>query len=361
MDSNAIPAPPQSLPQSEPWLTPPGVEELAVRYLNTAQTLLGPRTSATLDANTERATRFLTAPRRLVPNWPQPPQPLAVGDGSVHCDLIEDDVPVFAAMLASLSPSERTDAERVAQEAQFWRLPVTPFRADLRPQFDAGPTTPTESPTTASQSAPQPSPLVNKVVLDLTAMWAGPLCTSLLAANGAEVVKVDPTRRPDGFRQHPALYEHLNGAKHIVDLDLHDPAHRKRFEVLVARSDLLVESFSRRVMTNFDYSPAQLQDLNPGISTLAIRAFPATSPECDWIAFGSGVHAASGLAMTTGQPVAAFGYPDALAGIKAFATAVEALAAPTAVPELVEVSLAGAIAPLVAEARDREARVEAPM
>ena len=83
------------------------------------------------------------------------------------------------------------------------------------------------------------------VVVDLTSLWAGPLATSLLAMLGARVVKIDPDVRPDGFREHPALYASLNGAKEIVDLDLRQPGHRARFEALVAATQFGGQLMSR--------------------------------------------------------------------------------------------------------------------
>ena len=43
-------------------------------------------------------------------------------------------------------------------------------------------------------------PLSGLRILDLTAYWAGPYATSYLASQGADVVKVESHRRPDGFR-----------------------------------------------------------------------------------------------------------------------------------------------------------------
>ena len=46
----------------------------------------------------------------------------------------------------------------------------------------------------AAHRAPRP------LVVDLSALWAGPLCTHLLQLMGAQVIKVESTTRPDGMR-----------------------------------------------------------------------------------------------------------------------------------------------------------------
>lgn len=187
-------------------------------------------------------------------------------------------------------------------------------------------------------------------VLDLTSHWAGPLCTRLLAGCGATVVKVDPSCRPDGFRANRRLYGPLNRGKQIVDLDLRSSAGRGTFERLVAQSDLVVESFSDRVMGNLGYDPRALRAINPTVATLAVRAFPAGTPEASWVAYGRGVHAASGLGLLTGTPAPAeVAYPDPLGGLAAFSAALDVLSHPTPWPSF-EVSLAGVLEPLVSNA-----------
>jgi crotonobetainyl-CoA:carnitine CoA-transferase CaiB-like acyl-CoA transferase len=185
-------------------------------------------------------------------------------------------------------------------------------------------------------------------VVDLTTHWAGPLCTALLAAAGAQVFKVEPDCRPDGFRAHPAVYEHLNHNKVHCGLDLRQYDDREAFERLVRSADLVIWSFGRRVMPNFGYGPADLRRINPEVATAAIVAFPAGSPEQDWIAYGSGVHAASGLGLVNGAPTpASISYPDPLAGLVAFVQTVDLLS--RIGPSLhAEIALADVVRPLLA-------------
>ena len=97
-------------------------------------------------------------------------------------------------------------------------------------------------------------------VLDLTHHIAGPYCTKLLADFGADVVKIerpgsgDPARRmqpffhdqADGERSLPFLY--LNTNKRSVTVDLKSGPGKEIVRKLARESDLLVESFSPRVL-----------------------------------------------------------------------------------------------------------------
>ncbi len=329
--------------------------------------------------------RQLVRPLLQVEDWPGPSQPLAVGHGAVHADLIDSDHEVLARLRALLAASCPLDPETLAAEAQNWRLPVTPYRQlsglppDQRPLDRQRPGSDPRDARIVEESGPWApgSPWARQpVVVDLSTLWAGPLATSLLADLGARVVKIDPDCRPDGFREHPTLYRSLNQAKEIVDLDLRQPDDRRSFEALVRRADLVVSSFSRRVMPNFGYGPDQLRALNPTLATLSIVAYPAGSAEQDWVAYGPGVHATSGLAASsvqaeTGGPIryqaTPIAYPDALAGLAAFAAAAELVShshgqpgslRPTGAPteQHRELSLAGVLGPLVARALERRDR-----
>src|SRR5262245_10147235 len=65
------------------------------------------------------------------------------------------------------------------------------------------------------------SPDAAPLVLDLSSLWAGPLCAQLLGQAGARVVKVESVARPDGARAgSAAFYALLNAGKTSVALDL---------------------------------------------------------------------------------------------------------------------------------------------
>lgn len=342
---------------------PDGVVALAGKLLGEHPLPIeaGPQPSAAaVDTahSTERLSALLFAPKQLDRGWPSPIEPVPVGDGWLHTELLDEDRPLFAALLEQHG---RSGPEAVAARCQEARLPVCPYRAydrasdrpanpDSTGNVRGGDNTRGNGDGSVVEGLAGKMPgrdggvdqndgnVVNGafddvVVVDLTTHWAGPLATKLLADAGATVIKVDPRCRPDGFGDRPSVYEHLNGKKQIVDLDLRSENGRQAFEALIRRADLVVESFSRRVMANLDYRPAQLRQLRPSLSTVSIKAFPANTPEADWLAYGPGVHAAAGLAATdqlpgeqSARPIPTpIAYPDFLTGIAAYAASASLL------------------------------------
>ena len=86
-------------------------------------------------------------------------------------------------------------------------------------------------------------------VVDLSALWAGPLCGDLLAGAGASVVKVESTARPDGARRGPApFFDLLNARKRSVALDFARAEGRRALRCLVARADVVIEASRPRAL-----------------------------------------------------------------------------------------------------------------
>ena len=67
------------------------------------------------------------------------------------------------------------------------------------------------------------------LVVDLSSLWAGPLCTRILAAAGARVVKVESTARPDGAHAGtPRFFDLMHAGKESVAVDFTTDAGRRR-------------------------------------------------------------------------------------------------------------------------------------
>jgi len=131
-------------------------------------------------------------------------------------------------------------------------------------------------------------------VLDLTWYIAGPYCTKLLADYGAEVIKVekpgegDPARRLGPFlndEPHPeksGLFLHLNTNKRGITLNLKSETGKKIFKELVKDADILVESFSPRVMPSLGLDYGTLEKVNPRLVMTSVSNFGQTGPYRDF-------------------------------------------------------------------------------
>src|SRR5258707_6585101 len=111
-------------------------------------------------------------------------------------------------------------------------------------------------------------PLSGIVVLDLTQIDNGPYCTFLLAASGAEVIKIEP---PDGehLRKRQATgtaalpFAMLNQSKQSLRLDLKTERGRDLLRALAKTADVLVENFAPGVMDRLGRGRGARARINP--------------------------------------------------------------------------------------------------
>ena len=192
-------------------------------------------------------------------------------------------------------------------------------------------------------------------VLDLSTLWAGPLCGDLLARAGADVVKIEHSRRPDGARLgSPRFFDALNAHKSNAALDATDPTDRARLLELMKAADIVIESARPRGLAQLGIDADALIDAHPGLTWVSITGYGRTPPAAEWIAFGDDAAAAAGLVArdASGDPVfCADAVADPLTGLHA---ALAALAGTKTGGGLFDVSLAG-----VAKAVSTLRRVEA--
>jgi hypothetical protein len=166
-------------------------------------------------------------------------------------------------------------------------------------------------------------------VVDLSSLWAGPLCGGLLAQAGGEVLKIESLRRPDTLAMSsPSFFTRLNGAKACLTLDFSVPSELARLGAEVARADVLITSARPRAFAQLRLAPESLFAANPRLVWVAITGYGWTPPLRDRVAFGDDAAAAGGLVRWDGDEPRFLG--DALAdpftGLVAAAAALRALA-----------------------------------
>lgn len=134
------------------------------------------------------------------------------------------------------------------------------------------------------------------LVVDLSSLWAGPLCGHLLRLAGAEVIKVEGTRRPDGARQGPrAFFDLLNGGKASVALDFPAAEGREALRRLLRRADIVVESSRPRALRQLGIHAEQLLRSNPRLTWISITGHGRGPERGNWIAYGDDAGVAAGL------------------------------------------------------------------
>jgi crotonobetainyl-CoA:carnitine CoA-transferase CaiB-like acyl-CoA transferase len=152
-------------------------------------------------------------------------------------------------------------------------------------------------------------------VLDMTTFWAGPSCTHFLGMLGAEVIHVESTRKPDGTRliagvpvtehswwEKSPIYSALNTNKKGLTLDLQTAAGRGLLRRFVATSDVIVESFTPRVLDQIGLDFPAVQALSPDAILLRMPGFGLDGAWRDNPAFAYVIEAASGVSWLTGYP-----------------------------------------------------------
>jgi hypothetical protein len=152
------------------------------------------------------------------------------------------------------------------------------------------------------------------LVIDLSSLWAGPLCTHLLLLAGARVVKLESTGRPDAAREGPArFFDLMNAGKQSVALDLTSPEGVRALQGLLARADIVVESSRPRALAQLGIDPESLVRTRSGLTWVSLTGYGRATPGRDWVAFGDDASVAAGLATATGSEATPLFCGDAIA------------------------------------------------
>jgi crotonobetainyl-CoA:carnitine CoA-transferase CaiB-like acyl-CoA transferase len=155
-------------------------------------------------------------------------------------------------------------------------------------------------------------PLAGIRVIDLTTVVSGPVCTMLLADQGADVIKVEPpggdiARRTAGNGEFTAMFVSCNRGKRSLAIDLKQPAALAILHRLIAGADVLVQNFRPGTMERFGLDDASIRALNPRLIYLSISGVGETGPYVGKRVYDPVIQSLSGFAdvqanQTTGRP-----------------------------------------------------------
>jgi benzylsuccinate CoA-transferase BbsF subunit len=163
-------------------------------------------------------------------------------------------------------------------------------------------------------------PLAGIRVLEFGYGVAAPVCCRNLAQYGADVIRVESTRRPDSLRQIGAGWVPLSvdwailrdtgsllnftcPGKRSIGLELDHPAGRDAFDRLVAASDAVVMNMSVEAVDHLGLGYDRLRQINPELVWMNMPSFgSADGPYRTFRTWGRNISALAGLSSLVGWP-----------------------------------------------------------
>jgi crotonobetainyl-CoA:carnitine CoA-transferase CaiB-like acyl-CoA transferase len=219
----------------------------------------------------------------------------------------------------------------VAERARLLGLPAAPI--------PAGPVSARRPPVRCSPGGPREISFPGApLVVDLTSLWAGPLCAHLLGLAGARVVKVESRARPDGARAGiPAFFDLLHAGHLSVALDFRSPDDLAALRRLLARADVVLEASRPRALRQLGLDAEEY--VAGGAIWASLTAYGRTGADAHRIGYGDDVAAAASLVAYCGDVPYPVGdaIADPLAGAYAAAAVAAALLSPRG--QLLDISM----------------------
>ena len=152
-------------------------------------------------------------------------------------------------------------------------------------------------------------PLEGTRVLDVTTSIAGPYCAQILAALGADVVKVErPDTGDDGRAWGPpfwagegAMFLSANAGKRSLALSLRDPRGREALLRLADRADVFLQSLRPGLAEELGLGPEALRARNRRLVYCSVGAYGRSGPLSREPGYDALMQAAGGLISVTGE------------------------------------------------------------
>jgi crotonobetainyl-CoA:carnitine CoA-transferase CaiB-like acyl-CoA transferase len=151
------------------------------------------------------------------------------------------------------------------------------------------------------------APLAGVRVVDVTTSYAGPTCTQLLGALGADVIKVEPPTGDEARLWGPpfsgglgTLFVAVNSGKRSLALDL-----RRGRDVLlrlVDAADVVVQSLRPGLAEKLGFGADEVRARKPELIYCTISSYGRVGPKSDLPGYDPLLQAAGGVISVTGEP-----------------------------------------------------------
>jgi crotonobetainyl-CoA:carnitine CoA-transferase CaiB-like acyl-CoA transferase len=152
-------------------------------------------------------------------------------------------------------------------------------------------------------------------VVELGGFAAGPAIGKHLADHGAEVIRIESRKRPDGFRtnyppyagnrpglERAGMFAITNNNKLSITLNLKEPRATELAARLIVGADVVVENFTPGTMDRLGLGHRAMSRFNPRLVMLSTCNQGASGPHAGRAGFGTHLTALSGFTHLTGWP-----------------------------------------------------------
>ena len=153
-------------------------------------------------------------------------------------------------------------------------------------------------------------PLDDLLVVDLSRILSGPVCTMLMGDMGAEVIKVEPPPTGDDSRLWgppfiggiATYFLSINRNKKSLGLNLKTAEGKEILWKLIDRADVLVENFRPGIIDKLGFGYESVSKRNPRIVFCSISGFGQTGPYRERPGYDVIAQGESGVMDLTGYP-----------------------------------------------------------
>src|SRR5882724_5264962 len=164
----------------------------------------------------------------------------------------------------------------------------------------------TECQTARAGAAPAKRLLDGIRIISFPTGIVGPALAGLLAEHGAQVISIEPgqsARSPQrGQKFQIAADLESNRDRRRIAVDMKHPDGLKLVKRLIAKSDVVMENFSARVMASWGLDYPHLKEIRRDIIMASLQAFGQTGPRREYVSFGPILMSYSGMAYLWRDP-----------------------------------------------------------